>query len=157
MIGKNFFYKNKYHIGVVHVLSFHLSARSSSFFRAFFLHFYGKPFYGSPDIKSSPSMIWWFGVSLCRGEIRPPDSQITILSTSIPKYWWYHPMYNTMKTPPVSVFEKVFGGWSLLLLLLLLQTPLIPPSLGGAFKEKGGARYHERESMAPPWQLTHTR
>ena len=51
MIGKKLFCKNKHHIGAVHVLSFHLSARSSSFFRAFFLHFYGKPFYESPDIK----------------------------------------------------------------------------------------------------------
>ena len=49
MIGKIFLCKNKYHIGVVHVPSFHLSARSFSFFRAFFLHFYGEPFYGSPD------------------------------------------------------------------------------------------------------------
>jgi len=50
MKGKIFFCKNKHHIGVVHVPSFHLSARSFSFFRAFFLHFYGEPFYGSPDI-----------------------------------------------------------------------------------------------------------
>ena len=50
MKGKFFFCKNKHHIGVVHVPSFHLSARSSSFFCAFFLHFYGEPFYGSPDI-----------------------------------------------------------------------------------------------------------
>ena len=34
MIGKIFFCKNKYHIGVVHVPSFHLSARSSSFLDA---------------------------------------------------------------------------------------------------------------------------
>ena len=46
----NFFFKNKHDIGVVHVPSFHLSARSSSFFHAFFLHFYGEPFHGSPDI-----------------------------------------------------------------------------------------------------------
>ena len=52
MIGKIFFCKNKYHIGVVHVPSFHLSARSSSFFRAFFLHFYGKPFHGSPHTNA---------------------------------------------------------------------------------------------------------
>ena len=49
MIGF-FFCKNKRHIGVVHVPNFHLSAMSSSFFRAFFVHFYGEPFYGSPDI-----------------------------------------------------------------------------------------------------------
>ena len=49
MKGKNFFCKNKHHIGVVQVPSFHLSARSFSFFRAFFLHFCGEPFYGSPD------------------------------------------------------------------------------------------------------------
>ena len=41
MIGI-FFCKNKYHISVVHVASFHLSPRSSSFFHAVFLHFYGK-------------------------------------------------------------------------------------------------------------------
>ena len=52
MKGKFFFCKNKHHIGVVHVPSFHLSARSSSFFRAFFLHFHGEPFYGSPDTLS---------------------------------------------------------------------------------------------------------
>ena len=52
MIGKNCFRKNKNHIGVVHVPSFHLFARSSSFFHAFFVHFYGKPFYGSPDNKT---------------------------------------------------------------------------------------------------------
>ena len=46
----NFFFKNKHHIGVVHEPNFHLSARSTSFFRAFFVHFYGETFYGSPDI-----------------------------------------------------------------------------------------------------------
>ena len=51
MKGKIFFCKNKHHIGVVHVPSFHLSAWSSSFFRAFFLHFYRKPFFGSPDMN----------------------------------------------------------------------------------------------------------
>ena len=56
-VGKIFFCKNKYHIGVVHVPSFHLSAKSSSFFRAFFLHFYGKPFYGSPDISKCSSYV----------------------------------------------------------------------------------------------------
>ena len=43
MIGIIFF-KNKHNIGVVHVPSFHLSARSSSFFLAFFLLVYGEPF-----------------------------------------------------------------------------------------------------------------
>ena len=47
VIGKKIFCKKKHHIDVVHVPGFHLFARSSSFFRAFLLHFYGKPFYGS--------------------------------------------------------------------------------------------------------------
>ena len=49
MKGKNFFRKDKHHMSVVHVPGFHLSAWSSSFFCAFFLQFYGEPFYGSPD------------------------------------------------------------------------------------------------------------
>ena len=44
MIGKNCFYKNKYHIGVVHVLSFHPSARSSSFFSCIFSSLLWKTF-----------------------------------------------------------------------------------------------------------------
>ena len=62
MKGKFFFYKNKHHIGVVHVPYFHLSARSSSFFNAFFFHFNGKPFYGSPH------MLWCF---ITRPDTRP--------------------------------------------------------------------------------------
>ena len=46
--GINFFHKKKHYIVVVCVPSFHLSARSSSFFLAFFLHFYGKPFIDHP-------------------------------------------------------------------------------------------------------------
>ena len=49
MIGKNIFCKNKHHFDVVYVPSFHISARSSSFFHEFLLYLYGKPFYGSPD------------------------------------------------------------------------------------------------------------
>ena len=48
MKGNFFFCKNNHHIGVVHVPSFHLSARSFSFFRAFFLHLYGEPFMVHP-------------------------------------------------------------------------------------------------------------
>ena len=47
-IRKKFICKNVYHDVVAHVLSFQLSARSSSFFCSFFLAVYGKPFYDSP-------------------------------------------------------------------------------------------------------------
>ena len=50
-IGKVFFCKNVYHDVVAHVPSFELSTRSFSFFSAFFLTFYGKPFYDSPYIS----------------------------------------------------------------------------------------------------------
>ena len=50
-IRKNFFWKSINHSIVSHVLSFQVSATSSSFFRAFFLHFYGATFNESPHIN----------------------------------------------------------------------------------------------------------
>ena len=44
MIWKMFLCENKNYTVVVLVPNFHLSARSSSFFHAFFLHVYGEPF-----------------------------------------------------------------------------------------------------------------
>ena len=56
-----FFWKKKHHDVVAHLPSFQLSTRSSSFFCAFFLNFYGTPFFWTPDtiqIKSiSPSIL----------------------------------------------------------------------------------------------------
>ena len=45
---KIFFRENVYYDDVAHVPNFQLSARSSSFFSAFFLHFYGKLFLTTP-------------------------------------------------------------------------------------------------------------
>ena len=47
-IWKIFFWKNIYRSIVSHVPSFQPFARSSSFFRAFFLHFYGTSFMNHP-------------------------------------------------------------------------------------------------------------
>ena len=47
-IRKIFFCKKIYYDIVVQVPNFHLSAKSSSFFCAFFLHFYGVLFCGHP-------------------------------------------------------------------------------------------------------------
>ena len=49
-VRKIFFRKKKHHNVVLHVPSFQLSARSSSFFLTFFLHFHGTLFYCSPYI-----------------------------------------------------------------------------------------------------------
>ena len=43
----------KYHNVVAHVPNFQLSTRSSSFFCAFFLYFYGTLFYWTPDKKKN--------------------------------------------------------------------------------------------------------
>ena len=62
-IKKIFFCKKIYHDVVVHVPNFQLSAKSSSFFCAFFLHFYGVLFFWTPYIYVCvcPSV----GLSLC--------------------------------------------------------------------------------------------
>jgi len=49
---KIFFFLKIYHDVVVHVHNFQLSAKSSSFFGAFFLHFYGVLFLWTPYIYS---------------------------------------------------------------------------------------------------------
>ena len=52
-IKRIFFCKKIYHDVVVHVPSFQLSAKSSSFLRAFFLHSYGVLFLWTPYINNS--------------------------------------------------------------------------------------------------------
>ena len=62
---KNIFCKNIYHDVVVLVPNFQLSAKSSSFFCAFFLHFYGVLFFGHP--------IWWHPLMRWRLAVEKQD------------------------------------------------------------------------------------
>ena len=51
---KNLFCKNKHHISIVHICQIFIFLLGHLHFCASFLHFYGEPFYGSPNI-----WIWW--------------------------------------------------------------------------------------------------
>ena len=61
-IWKQFFHEKKHYIVVVYVPSFYPSARPSSFFLVFFLHFYGKLFLRQSLFDDSSSQS--FGDSL---------------------------------------------------------------------------------------------
>ena len=55
-IEKIFFCRKIYHDVVVHVPNFQLPAKSSSFFCAFFLHFYGLLYCGHPILADGKGL-----------------------------------------------------------------------------------------------------
>ena len=62
-ILNQFFRKKIYYIVVISVPSFHQAARSSSFFLAFSLQFYGTTFYGWPYIDARFFFFWKIWIS----------------------------------------------------------------------------------------------
>ena len=69
--SKKFFCKKIYHDVVIHLPNFQLSAKSSSFFCAFFLHFYGVLFCGHPIPSNTQKYLvkWVFLIDRERGEL----------------------------------------------------------------------------------------